>query len=129
MRLKTRCGRRANPHRWSASVFGASRAPANSLESGRSGSRLRRERKWFQNGSMNITVKNIPDSIYRVMKREAKRERRSLNAQIIQVLETEGAEAERRRQLSDLRKELDRSAAPLPPLGDSVPLIRGDRGR
>ena len=78
---------------------------------------------------MNITVKNIPDSIYRVMKREAKRERRSLNAQIIQVLETEGAEAARRRQLSNLRKELERFAASLPPLDDSVPLIRGDRGR
>jgi plasmid stability protein len=78
---------------------------------------------------VNITVKNIPDSIYRVMKREAKRKRRSLNAEIIQALETEAAEAERRRQLSKLRKELDRFAASLPPLDDSVPLIRGDRGR
>jgi len=78
---------------------------------------------------MNLTVKNIPDSIYRVMKREAKRKRRSLNAEIIQVLETEAAEAERRRQLSSLRKELDRFAATLPPLDDSAPLIRQDRGR
>jgi hypothetical protein len=78
---------------------------------------------------MNITVKNIPDSIYRVMKREAKKKRRSLNAEIIQVLETEAAEAERRRQLGNLRKELDRFAASLSPLGDSAPLIRGDRER
>ena len=78
---------------------------------------------------MNLTVKNIPDSIYRVIKREAKRKRRSLNAEIIQVLETEAAEAERRRQLSSLRKELDRFAATLPPLDDSAPLIRQDRGR
>ena len=78
---------------------------------------------------MNITVKNIPDSIYRVIKREAKKKRRSLNAEIIQALETEAAEAERRRQLGNLRKELDRFAASLPPLDDSVPLIRGDRGR
>jgi plasmid stability protein len=78
---------------------------------------------------MNVTVKNIPDSIYRVIKREAKRKRRSLNAEIIQVLETEAAEAERLRQLSSLRKELDRFAASLPPLDDSVPLIRADRGR
>jgi len=78
---------------------------------------------------MNITVKNIPDSIYRVMKREAKGNRRSLNAEIIQALETEAAEAQRRRQLSSLRKELDRFAASLPPLDDSVPLIRGDRRR
>ena len=91
--------------------------------------RLRRESKWFQNGSMNITVKNIPDSIYRVMKREAKRSRRSLNAEIIQALETESAEAERRRQLIHLRKELDRFAASLPPLDASAPLIRRDRER
>ena len=90
---------------------------------------MRSKCKWFQNGSMNITVKNIPHSIYLVMKREAKTKRRSLNAQIIQALETEAAEAERRRQLSNLRKELDRFAASLPPLDDSVPLIRGDRGR
>jgi hypothetical protein len=78
---------------------------------------------------MNITVKNIPDSIYRAMKREAKGKRRSLNAEIIQALEREAAEAQQRRQLSNLRKELDRFAASLPPLDDSVPLIRADRRR
>ncbi len=78
---------------------------------------------------MNITVKNIPESIYRVMKREAKRKRRSLNSEIIQLLESEAAEAERRRQLGNLRKELDRFAASLPPVDDSAPLIRADRGR
>ena len=83
----------------------------------------------FQNGSVNITVKNIPDSIYRVMKREAKRKSRSLNVEIIQALKTEAAEAERQRQLTSLRKEPDRFAASLPPLDDSVPLIRGDRER
>jgi hypothetical protein len=61
------------------------------------------------------------------MKREAKKKRRSLNAEIIQVLETEAVEADRRRQLIHLRKELDRFAASLSPLDDSVPLIRGDR--
>ena len=78
---------------------------------------------------MNITVKNIPDSIYRVMKREAKRKRRSLNSEIIQALETEVAEAQKRRQLASLRKELDRFAASLPPLDESAPLIRADRER
>ena len=78
---------------------------------------------------MNITVKNVPDSIYRVMKREAKRQRRSLNAEIIQALANEAGEAERRRQLSNLRKELDRFAASLPPLDASAPLIRRDRER
>jgi len=78
---------------------------------------------------MNITVKNIPEPIYRVMKREAKRKRRSLNSEIIQALETEAAEAERRRQLSNLRKELDRFAASLPPMDNSAPLIRAERKR
>jgi plasmid stability protein len=78
---------------------------------------------------VNITVKNIPDAVYKVIKREAKRKRRSLNAEIIQALEAEACEAERRRQLSNLRKELDRFSNSLPPLGNSVPLIRDDRER
>jgi hypothetical protein len=63
---------------------------------------------------MNITVKNMPDSVYRVIKREAKRKRQRLNTEIIRALETEAAEAERRRQLGSLRKELERFAASLP---------------
>ena len=78
---------------------------------------------------MNITVKNIPDAVYQVIKREAKRKRRSLNAEIIQTLETEATEAERRRQLGNLRKELDSFAASLPRLENSTPLIRRDRER
>lgn len=83
----------------------------------------------FQNGSMDITVKNIPASIYRVIKREAKNNRRSLNTEIIRALETEAAEAEHRRRLGTLRKELDRFAASLSKLDDSAPLIRSDRKR
>ena len=78
---------------------------------------------------MNITVKNIPDTVYRAIKRVAKRNRRSLNSEIIRVLETEAAEAERLRQLGNLREELDRFAATLPLLDDSTPLIRQDRER
>lgn len=78
---------------------------------------------------MNITIKNLPEPVYRVMKREAKRSRRSLNAQIIRALEMEAAQAERRRQLTDVRKELEKFAASLPPLDDSAPLIRQDRQR
>jgi hypothetical protein len=86
-------------------------------------------RRWFQNGSMNITVKNVPESIYKVMKREAKENKRSLNSEIILALEAEAGEPERRRQLGKLRKELDRFAASLPPLDSSAPLIRADRDR
>jgi len=90
---------------------------------------LHLEREWFQNGSVNITLKNVPDSVYRVIKREAKRKRRSLNSEIIRALEAEAVETERRRQLGKLRKELDKFAASLPPLDDSAPLIRADRER
>jgi hypothetical protein len=78
---------------------------------------------------MDLTVKNIPDLVYRAIKREAKRNRRSLNAQILEALETEATEADRRLQLSKLRKELDRFTASLPPLPDSTPFIRRDRER
>lgn len=78
---------------------------------------------------MNITLKNVPEAAYRAIKREAKRNRRSLNAEMIHVLETEALEAERRRRLKSLRKELDRFAASLPPLDASAPLIRRDRER
>jgi plasmid stability protein len=90
---------------------------------------LQRNIEWFQNGSMNITVKNLPESVYRVIKREAKKNKRSLNAEIIQTLETEAVQAERRRKLGDLRRELERFRASLPPLDDSAPLIRRDRQR
>ena len=59
---------------------------------------------------MNITLKNVPDSVYKIIKREAKKKRRSLNAEIIQTLEIEAAEAERRRQLGGVRTELKRFA-------------------
>ncbi len=78
---------------------------------------------------MNLTVKNIPDTVYEAIKKEAKRHRRSMNAEIIQVLEAEADEAKRRRQLSTLRKELERFSETLPPLDDSTPLIRRDRER
>ena len=78
---------------------------------------------------MNITLKNVPEPVYRAMKRQAKRNRRSLNAEIIRALETEAAEADRLRRLRDLGKELERFRASLPPLDDSAPLIRQDRER
>lgn len=82
-----------------------------------------------QNDSMNVTLKNVPERIYREMKREAKQQGRSLNAQIIRALEADVAELEQRRRLAGVRKERDRFAASLPPLEDSAPLIRQDRQR
>ena len=78
---------------------------------------------------MDITVKNIPEPVYQVIKREAKKNKRSLNAQIIETLESEAAEVERRRRLRTSRRALDRFVASLPPLPDSTPLIRRERQR
>jgi hypothetical protein len=78
---------------------------------------------------MNITLKNVPDKVYRAVKRAAKEQGRSLNAQIIQLLETEAAHLERRKKLPQLIKELDRFAASLGPMDDSTPLIRQERQR
>jgi hypothetical protein len=78
--------------------------------------------RWFH----EITARNVPDLIYRIIKREAKKKRRSLNAEIILALETAAAEAERRRRFSGVRTELDRFAASLPPIDDTVNLIRAD---
>jgi hypothetical protein len=78
---------------------------------------------------MNITLKNVPQRVYQTMRREAKDQGRSLNAQIIKTLETEAAAVARRKRLRGLRLELDRFAASIPPLDDSTPLIREDRRR
>ena len=78
---------------------------------------------------MDITIKRVPDEIYKVIKREAKEQGRSLNAEIIRTLEAEATEVERRRQLGALRKELDRFANSLPVLNNSAPIIRRERNR
>ena len=78
---------------------------------------------------MNITLKNVPQAVYRVIKREAAQRGRSLNSQIIRTLQAEAVELERRRQLADVRKELDQFVSSLAPLSDSAPLIRQDRER
>lgn len=77
---------------------------------------------------MNITFKNVPDKVYRTVKRAAKEQGRSLTAQIIHTLEMKAAILERRRRLPELIRELDRFAKSLPPMDDSTPLIQ-DRPR
>jgi len=48
---------------------------------------------------MTITLKNVPDDVCQELKRAAKEQGRSLNAQIIHTLEAEAARLERRRKL------------------------------
>jgi hypothetical protein len=78
---------------------------------------------------MTITLKNVPDEVYRALKRAAKEQGRSLNAQIIHTLEAEAALLERRRKLPELIKQLDRFAKSLPLMDESTPLIRQERQR
>lgn len=83
----------------------------------------------FQNGSMNITLKNVPDKVHRALKQEAKKQGRSLNAQIIQLLETEAANVERRKKNRQWLEDLKKFRSSLPPQPDSTPLIRWERDR
>ena len=78
---------------------------------------------------MNITLKNVPEKVYRTVKRAAKEQGRSLNAQIIQLLEAEAAHLERRRRSREWLAELERFRNSLPPQEDSTPLIRRERQR
>jgi hypothetical protein len=78
---------------------------------------------------MNITLKNVPDKVYKVVKQAAKRQGRSLNAHIIHTLEAEVAEIERQKRAADWRKRVDEFRNSLPPQEDSTPLIRQQRQR
>jgi hypothetical protein len=78
---------------------------------------------------MNITLKNVPDKVYRTVKRAAKEQGRSLNAQIILALEAEAAEFDRRKRVAKWRKELERFRKSLQPMDDSTALIRQERQR
>jgi plasmid stability protein len=84
---------------------------------------------WLYNGGVNLTIKNIPDTVCEELKRTAAEHRRSLNAEVIEVLAAQAAEITRRRAMRDSRKELERFVVRLPKLSDSTPLIREDRNR
>ena len=78
---------------------------------------------------MNITLKNVPDKVYKAVKRAAKEQGRSLNAQIIHTLQAEAAEVERKKRAAAWRKNVDQFRNSLPPQEDSTPLIRQERQR
>ncbi len=78
---------------------------------------------------MNITLKNVPDKVYKAVKRAAKEQGRSLNAQIIHTLQVEAAEVERRKRAAAWRKNVDQFRNSLPPQEDSTPSIRRERQR
>jgi plasmid stability protein len=78
---------------------------------------------------MNLTIKNIPDKVYRTLKKDAAEKGRSLNAEVIVALTRTAEEVERRLQMRESWDDLNRFVASLPKLPSSVPLIRADRRR
>jgi plasmid stability protein len=79
----------------------------------------------------NLTVRKIPEDVYRRLKATAKRNHRSLNAEILAVLADEEAWAIRRLQIAAVLPELEAARRELakkyPYLVDSTDLIREDR--
>lgn len=78
---------------------------------------------------MNLTVKNVPEDVYKTLKEEAVRHNRSLNSQVLAALSQSIEEVARKKRMQKSWKELERFVASLPPIPDSTPLIRADRRR
>ncbi|MEQ1886094.1 MAG: hypothetical protein ABL967_13605 [Bryobacteraceae bacterium] len=76
---------------------------------------------------MNLTLKNIPENVHKVLRQEADLHRRSLNAEAIQALAKAAEEATRRRRMRDSFPSLERFVDSLPKTPSSVSLIRADR--
>jgi hypothetical protein len=75
----------------------------------------------------NVTIKKIPDDVYREVKDRAKREGRSLNSYVVRLLEADAEESVRRRRMNDGWEEFRKFRRTLPYLSDSTELIREDR--
>jgi plasmid stability protein len=79
----------------------------------------------------NLTVRNIPDSVYATLQSDARRNRRSLNAEILAILADKAEMARRRARAAEAMKRLDILQAELardyPNQPASADLIREDR--
>lgn len=79
----------------------------------------------------NLTVRNIPRDLYKRLKDNARRNHRSLNAEIVAILGDEDGWIRRRLEIAAVLPELDRAreefAKKYGELSDSVNLIREDR--
>jgi plasmid stability protein len=85
---------------------------------------------WYHNGTMaNLTIKKLPDPLYRQLKKYAQRQGRSLNAQVIHILQADVSEREKFEKMRQSNKDLEQLIASLPPMSDSTSLIREDRER
>ncbi len=77
----------------------------------------------------NLTIKNVPETLHRALKKLAEEEGRSLNAHIIYQLELGLADASRRRRMRSQREQFRTLVESLPAMSNSVELIREDRDR
>jgi plasmid stability protein len=76
-----------------------------------------------------LTIKKLPDPVYRHLKKHARLHGRSLNAQVIHMLQADLQERARFEKMRESREELERLVASMPAMKDSTPLIREDRER
>jgi hypothetical protein len=79
----------------------------------------------------NVMVRNIPERDYTELQQDAKRNRRSINAQILSLLAENATMNRRRRHAAKVMKRIvkirEEIAAKYPNQPDSVDLIREDR--
>ena len=79
----------------------------------------------------NITVRNIPEADYSVLRQDAKRNRRSLNAELLAMLADKAEMARRRASAARAMMRIDklwkRIEKKYPQQVDSTVLIREDR--
>jgi len=77
----------------------------------------------------NLTIKTCQMPMYRQLKKYARMQGRSLNAQVIHILQSDLSEREKFETMRQSNERLERFVASLPPMDDSTPLIREDRDR
>lgn len=77
----------------------------------------------------NLTIKALPDTVHRDLKKAAQSQGRSLNSYVVSLLQTSVEERQRRRMMREGRGEFRRFLASLPRLSDSTRLLREDRDR
>ena len=77
------------------------------------------------------TVRNIPEGHYNLLRREARRQRTSVNSEILDAIRNKAEELKRRRRAARAMTRIDKLRAEIareyPRQTDSVDLIREDR--
>jgi plasmid stability protein len=74
-----------------------------------------------------MTLRDVPDDVYQQLREFARRQGRSLNSYVNEILRATMELEARRRLMRETRAEDRRYRATLPFVGDSTELIREDR--